>query len=95
MTSGAESKQRPLKTGIGVAAGTPLPGSALLLKNLPSVANLPGTEVSLKKVTFSFKSLSLGKPNKYHLMTTEGLQDTVVHTMTSFDSSVLVQNNLN
>lgn len=101
MTSGAESKQRPLKTGIGVAAGTPptttksLPGSALLLKNLPSVANLPGTEVSLKKVTFSFKSLSLGKPNKYHLMITEGLQDTVVHTMTSFDSSVLVQNNLN
>lgn len=46
-------------------------------------------------MTFSFKSLSLGKPNKYHLMITEGLQDTVVHTMTSFDSSVLVQNKLN
>lgn len=96
---GQRASSAPLRLAWEWQQGPPttksLPGSALLLMKLPSVANLPGTEVSLKKVTFSFKSLSLGKPNKYHLMITEGLQDTVVHTMTSFDSSVLVQNNLN
>jgi hypothetical protein len=81
---GAKRKQRPGKTGMVVAAGIrPLsPHQApcsLSVKKLPSNANLPGSEILLKKVTFSFKFIPLGKPNKHHLMNKETLQGTVIY----------------